>query len=78
MGILAFAFLSENMRTKKNSTDDLSVPSSTIELKDDTVIVVLGASGDLAKKKTVRHLPRPASSVYLLLTVSSSLRSLDW
>jgi glucose-6-phosphate 1-dehydrogenase len=27
---------------------------STIELKDDTVIVVLGASGDLAKKKTVR------------------------
>ncbi|KAJ5119032.1 hypothetical protein N7526_010669 [Penicillium atrosanguineum] len=26
--------------------------SSTIELKDDTVIVVLGASGDLAKKKT--------------------------
>jgi hypothetical protein len=27
---------------------------STVELKDDTVIVVLGASGDLAKKKTVR------------------------
>ena len=27
--------------------------SRTIELKDDTVIVVLGASGDLAKKKTV-------------------------
>ena len=27
---------------------------STIELKDNTVIVVLGASGDLAKKKTVR------------------------
>jgi glucose-6-phosphate 1-dehydrogenase len=27
--------------------------SSTIELKDDTIIVVLGASGDLAKKKTV-------------------------
>lgn len=26
---------------------------STVELKDDTVIVVLGASGDLAKKKTV-------------------------
>lgn len=40
---------------------DLPVPQltmsfhpSTIELKDDTVIVVLGASGDLAKKKTVR------------------------
>ena len=26
---------------------------SVIELKDNTVIVVLGASGDLAKKKTV-------------------------
>lgn len=26
---------------------------STMELKDNTVIVVLGASGDLAKKKTV-------------------------
>jgi len=28
---------------------------SPIELKEDTVIVVLGASGDLAKKKTVGH-----------------------
>lgn len=27
-----------------------------MELKDNTVIVVLGASGDLAKKKTVNHL----------------------
>lgn len=26
---------------------------STIELKNDTIIIVLGASGDLAKKKTV-------------------------
>lgn len=26
---------------------------STLELKDNTIIVVLGASGDLAKKKTV-------------------------
>lgn len=30
--------------------------TSTIELKDNTVIVVLGASGDLAKKKTVRFI----------------------
>ena len=30
---------------------------SSTELKDDTVIVVLGASGDLAKKKTVWLLP---------------------
>lgn len=45
------------MKTEKDT--DLLGPSSTIELKDDTVIVVLGASGDLAKKKTVRHpLPR--------------------
>lgn len=28
---------------------------SELELKDNTVIVVLGASGDLAKKKTVRY-----------------------
>lgn len=27
---------------------------STVELKDNTIIIVLGASGDLAKKKTVR------------------------
>ena len=27
--------------------------ASTIELKDNTIVVVLGASGDLAKKKTV-------------------------
>jgi hypothetical protein len=27
--------------------------NSSMELKDNTVIVVLGASGDLAKKKTV-------------------------
>ena len=30
---------------------------SSVELKDNTVIVVLGASGDLAKKKTVRLMP---------------------
>lgn len=35
----------------------MSFQFSTIELKDDTIIVVLGASGDLAKKKTVRASP---------------------
>ncbi|KAK4865389.1 hypothetical protein LT330_009500 [Penicillium expansum] len=30
----------------------MDIAFSTIELKDDTIIVVLGASGDLAKKKT--------------------------
>lgn len=30
-----------------------SATDSTLELKDNTIIVVLGASGDLAKKKTV-------------------------
>jgi hypothetical protein len=34
-------------------------PTSTIELKENTVIIVLGASGDLAKKKTVRDLETP-------------------
>jgi hypothetical protein len=40
-----------------SATEDtnLSCPTRTIELKDNTVIVVLGASGDLAKKKTVRE-----------------------
>lgn len=53
LGVLALALLSaENMNTRKDT--DLWDPSSTMELKDDTVIVVLGASGDLAKKKTVR------------------------
>lgn len=32
---------------------DVLVPDSNIELKNNTIIVVLGASGDLAKKKTV-------------------------
>lgn len=36
---------------------DANISDSTIELKDDTIIVVLGASGDLAKKKTVRRSP---------------------
>lgn len=35
----------------------MDIAFSTIELKDDTIIVVLGASGDLAKKKTVRAPP---------------------
>jgi hypothetical protein len=35
------------------SLTDLLVELRAIELKDNTIIVVLGASGDLAKKKTV-------------------------
>jgi glucose-6-phosphate 1-dehydrogenase len=35
----------------------MDIAFSSIELKDDTIIVVLGASGDLAKKKTVRAPP---------------------
>ena len=35
------------------SPADAWVARSAIELKNNTVIVVLGASGDLAKKKTV-------------------------
>lgn len=39
----------------------MDVLRSTMELKDDTVIIVLGASGDLAKKKTVSDDPPPDS-----------------
>jgi hypothetical protein len=37
---------------------------SIIELKENTVIVVLGASGDLAKKKTVRT-SKTSASIYI-------------
>jgi glucose-6-phosphate 1-dehydrogenase len=33
----------------------ISCVHSNVELKDNTIIIVLGASGDLAKKKTVRN-----------------------
>jgi glucose-6-phosphate 1-dehydrogenase len=39
-----------------NLLTDMENPSPK-ELKDNTIIVVLGASGDLAKKKTVRLIP---------------------
>ena len=42
----------------------------TLELKDNTIIVVLGASGDLAKKKTVslgsRSMQAPESGLSIL------------
>ena len=37
----------------RSGNTNFRVLCSSIELKDNTVIVVLGASGDLAKKKTV-------------------------
>lgn len=43
---------------------------STIELKDNTVIVVLGASGDLAKKKTVCS-PQPRNRTAIENTANS-------
>jgi hypothetical protein len=43
-----------------------------MELKADTTIVVLGASGDLAKKKTVRF---PRVSTIALLFLASFLVS---
>ena len=49
---------------------------SSMELKDDTVIVVLGASGDLAKKKTVSifaSLPPVTLPVWRGLTTAASL-----
>lgn len=47
----------------------MALAFSTIELKDDTIIVVLGASGDLAKKKTVCL---PLSPFGLLYSVTSN------
>lgn len=53
-----------SLRESAEDTDN-TCPTRTIELKDNTVIVVLGASGDLAKKKTVRgEMPSEKSSVY--------------
>jgi hypothetical protein len=44
----------ESIETPPNLSLSKLTLCSNIELKNDTVIVVLGASGDLAKKKTVR------------------------
>jgi len=44
-----------------------------MELKDNTVIVVLGASGDLAKKKTVNALLRSQDSPNWLTMCNSTL-----
>lgn len=44
-----------------------------MELKDNTVIVVLGASGDLAKKKTVsRAVYASPSAIADMLTICST------
>ena len=48
------SLLSVKRHHLSNTFTDLSFIFSTVELKDNTIIVVLGASGDLAKKKTVR------------------------
>ena len=40
-------------KTVKGDNAELIPGNSTIELKDNTIVVVFGASGDLAKKKTV-------------------------
>jgi len=52
----------------------LFCPSRSIELKDNTVIVVLGASGDLAKKKTVSTWEKDLNSpllTYIFVVPSS-------
>lgn len=46
----------------------------TVELKENTTIVVLGASGDLAKKKTVCQIPMHSTSVLLMIKVSRAFR----
>lgn len=57
-----------------------------MELKENTTIVVLGASGDLAKKKTVRNgvsLPSPPKKQLSMTStktnsINSILLSLVW
>lgn len=52
---LAFMSWNEAAYERSFNTGMLSAtPNRSIELKDNTIIIVLGASGDLAKKKTVR------------------------
>ena len=41
------------MDNSEDRVANFRVCYSSIELKENTIIVVLGASGDLAKKKTV-------------------------
>ena len=55
---------------------DLCSENRSVELKDNTVIVVLGASGDLAKKKTVHDSRNPTINLLGLTSVHSSLLSM--
>jgi hypothetical protein len=55
---------------------DVEANAGNVELKENTVIVVLGASGDLAKKKTVSFVHSTAlskASANKLCTVPRSL-----
>lgn len=52
------------MGKKKNISLTGLLESSSLELKDNTVIVVLGASGDLAKKKTVMAMTSPVNLLH--------------
>lgn len=57
----------------------MAFPFSSIELKDDTIIVVLGASGDLAKKKTVCASPvAPVCTSILTRSTSSPHSSVSY
>lgn len=50
-----------------------------MELKDNTVIVVLGASGDLAKKKTVSQLILLSHvAMFIMLIICSSRPCSVW
>ena len=50
---------------------DVEANAGNVELKENTVIVVLGASGDLAKKKTVSFESQKNLYRELLLTNSA-------
>lgn len=52
--LIFFKYFSDVLHCRYGGVIANGAVFSNIELKENTIIVVLGASGDLAKKKTVR------------------------
>lgn len=48
--------------------------SAPLEIRENTILVILGASGDLAKKKLASLIPQITTIVLILFSVSSTLR----
>lgn len=57
----SLGFTRQQQPTASHNSLTTAINRKSMELKENTTIVVLGASGDLAKKKTVRASDDPAS-----------------